>query len=174
MTPPIVFIHGTNAGSWTMANFSQYFEQRGFCCHNPTYRYHDQPPTEEILAQLSKISIADYVEDIADVVKGLDTKPILIGHSLGGVIAQKVASLGLARAIILLNGSVKWGILPTTDPERELGKRLMAAGEFWENTLLPDFETMQKFGLNKLEPTEQQRVFERLIPESGRVIFLDI
>ena len=72
---------------------------------------------------------------------------------------------------MLLNGSVNWGVLPTTSGERELGKALMSAGAFWEDTLLPDFETMSRFGLNKLDPDEQHRVFEKLGPESGRVMF---
>ena len=101
----------------------------------------------------------------------LDTAPILVGHSLGGVVAQKLAARGLPRAIVLLNGSVNWGVLPTTDQERALGKILMSAGPFWEGTLLPDFETMAKFGLNMLDPTEQRRIFDRLGPESGRVMF---
>ena len=171
MDAPVVLIHGTNAGPWTMSNFSDYFEQRGFRCHSPAYRHHDRPPSDETSALLVGTSIADYVEDIARFVETLDTAPILVGHSLGGVVAQKLGASGLASAIVLLNGSVNWGILPTTDQERALGRMFMSAGPFWESTLLPDFETMAKFGLNKLDPTEQRRVFDRLGPESGRVMF---
>lgn len=154
-----------------MSNFSRYFEQRGFCCHSPTFRHHGEPPSEENTALLVGTSIADYVEDMIAFVETLETAPILVGHSLGGVVAQKVAARCLARAIVLLNGSVNWGILPTTNQERALGKMLMAAGSFWEGTLLPDFDTMAEFGLNKLDPKEQRRVFDRLTPESGRVMF---
>ncbi len=154
-----------------MSNFSEYFEQRGFRCHSPAYRYHDRPHSGDSSAILAGTSIADYIEDIVGFVKTLDTTPILVGHSLGGLIAQKLAALGLARAIVLLNGSVNWGVLPTTAQERELGKMFMASGSFWEGTLLPDFDTMAKFGLNKLDSTEQRRVFDRLTPESGRVMF---
>jgi pimeloyl-ACP methyl ester carboxylesterase len=154
-----------------MSKFSRYFEQRGFRCHNPTYRYHDKPLSDETSALLAGTSIADYVEDIVGLVETFDTAPILVGHSLGGVVAQKVAAIGLARAIVLLNSSVNWGILPTTDQERALGKMFMTAGSFWEGTLLPDFDTMAKLGLNKLDSTEQHRVFDRLVPESGRVMF---
>ncbi|MEM8607654.1 MAG: hypothetical protein AAGF92_11135 [Myxococcota bacterium] len=33
MNAPIVFIHGTNAGPWTMANFAEFFADEGFVCH---------------------------------------------------------------------------------------------------------------------------------------------
>ncbi|MCH9654065.1 MAG: alpha/beta hydrolase [Planctomycetes bacterium] len=154
-----------------MSNFSNYFEQKNYRCYNPTFRYHDKPRSDETAARLAGTSITDYVEDIIEFVETLDTAPILVGHSLGGLIAQKVAATGRARAIVLLNGSVNWGILPTTDQERALGKMFMSAGAFWEGTLLPDFETMAQFGLNKLDPTEQHRVFDLLVPESGRVMF---
>jgi non-heme chloroperoxidase len=171
MDAPIVLIHGTNAGPWTMANFADFFAGKGFACHCPAYRYHDPSPSPEDAKLIKGLSIADYVEDIASFVQTLNARPILIGHSLGGVVAQKLATRGLASAIVLLNGSVNWGVLPTTDQERELGKNFISAGAFWEETLLPDFETMVRFGLNKLDSDEQHRVFDRLGPESGRVMF---
>ncbi len=171
MSDHVVLIHGTNAGPWTMANFADFFTAKGFACHSPAYRYHDKPPTAETAAKLVNLSIADYVDDIAAAVAGFESPPILVGHSLGGVVAQKLAARGLAKAIVLLNGSVNWGVLPTTDAERALGKMFISAGAFWEETLLPDFETMAKFGLNKLDAAEQHRVFDRLGPESGRVLF---
>ncbi|MFA0810655.1 alpha/beta hydrolase [Microbulbifer epialgicus] len=167
----IVLIHGTNAGSWTMENFHRYFVQKGFSCHSPVYRHHENPKSEAAHRLLIGTSIADYVEDIAKFVKHLNSKPILIGHSLGGVIAQKIASMDLAQKIILLNGSTNWGIPPTTSQECDLGKMFMASGKFWEDILLPDFETMVKFGLNKLNLSDQHLVFNRLGPESGRVLF---
>jgi non-heme chloroperoxidase len=171
MDAPIVLVHGTNAGPWTMANFEQYFAALGWRCLSPAYRHHDEPLSSKSSVLLTGISIADYVDDIAAVIATLDATPVIVGHSLGGVIAQKLATRGLARAIVLLNGSVNWGVLPTTDEERVLAKALMSAGPFWETTLLPDFDTMSKFGLNMLEGAEQRRVFDRLGPESGRVMF---
>jgi pimeloyl-ACP methyl ester carboxylesterase len=171
MKAPIVFLHGTNAGPWTMSNFAAHFDGLGYPSISPAYRHHDRPPAEETSAQLAGTSIADYVDDIAEIMSPLPAAPVLIGHSLGGVVAQKLAARGLARAIVLLNGSVNWGVLPTTDTERSLAKALISAGAFWDGTLLPDFETMATYGLNMLEPTEQRPVFDRLGPESGRVMF---
>jgi non-heme chloroperoxidase len=170
MDSPVMLIHGTNAGPWSMANFAGYFEDRGRTCHSPAYRHHDLPVAEQQTA-LAGLSIADYVEDLAALVESLGSAPILVGHSLGGIVSQQLATRGLARAIILLNGSVNWGILPSTDDERALGKLLMSAGPFWDGTLLPNFDTMARYGLNKLSPEAQRTVFDRLGPESGRVMF---
>ncbi len=154
-----------------MESFHQYFEEKGFRCYSPSYRYHEKLESQQSQKLLKGVSINDYVVDITKFIRTLSHKPILVGHSLGGVIAQKVATMGLADAIVLLNGSVNWGILPTTKQERELGKMFMAAGNFWEDVLLPDFKTIAKFGLNKLNKEDQHQVFNRLGPESGRVFF---
>ncbi|MBX7434906.1 alpha/beta hydrolase [Mycobacterium sp. Y57] len=171
MDAPVVLVHGTNAGPWTMANFGRFFADLGWRCLSPPYRHHDDAVSGDGADLLAGVGIADYVDDIAAVVSTLDTSPVIVGHSLGGVIAQKLAARGQARAIVLLNGSVNWGILPTTDAERALAKALMSAGPFWETTLLPDFDTMSTYGLNMLGPAGQRRVFDRLGPESGRVMF---
>ena len=115
---------------------------------SPAYRHHDEALSGETAEVLTGVSFADYVEGIASVVSVLDTTPVIIGHSLGGVIAQKLAARGLARAIVLLNGSLNFGALG-------------------ETTLLPDFDTMSEFRLKMLDPAEQRRVLDRLGPESG-------
>lgn len=168
---PIVLIHGTNAGPWSMANLAAHLAAEAYTVHSPAYRYHDPSPSPTDAENLKNLSIADYVDDIAAVIGRLDVKPVLIGHSLGGVVAQKLAARGMARAIVLLNGSVNSGTLPTTDEEKTLARALMSAGPFWDTVLLPDFETMAEYGLNKLPEAEQRVVFEKLGPESGRVLF---
>ncbi|MGI9521754.1 MAG: alpha/beta hydrolase [Hyphomicrobiaceae bacterium] len=171
MKSPVVLLHGTNAGPWTMANFAEYFEKAGHICYCPSYRHHEDLKADGAAKALLGLSIADYVKDIAQFVERLEQPPIIVGHSLGGVVAQKIAALGLARAAVLINGSIVWGVLPTTDDERELGKLLMSSGQFWNSTLLPDFEIMCRYGLNMLPTSQQRDVFDRLGPESGQVMF---
>lgn len=167
----ICLIHGTNAGPWTMANLATHFAAEGYTVHAPAYRVHNPSPSPADAGRLAGLSIDDYVADIEAAVAALPEPPVLVGHSLGGVIAQKLAARGMARALVLLNGSVNAGTMPTTDGERTLARTLMAAGPFWDGTLLPDFDTMATYGLNKLPAAEQRAVFERLGPESGRVFF---
>lgn len=162
-------IHGAFGGPWTMQPLAEALRPRGWDCRLPTLRHHAGEPGDE--AALIGLSIADYCDDLEAVLRALPDQAVLIGHSMGGVIAQKLAAKGLARAVVLLNSSVISGILPGTAAERDLGKGLMAAGAFWERSLRMDFETLQRFALNTLEPAHQRRVFAQLGPESGRAIF---
>jgi len=170
-TPPIVFLHGTNASSWTMDPLFHFFEGQGFDCHAPTYRFHDLPDGEERTNALRGTSIADYVGDIAAFLETLDAKPVVIGHSLGGLIAQLLASRGLIGAGVLINSSIINGTVPTTEMERALGKMFMSAGPFWDVVPGQDFDLLATYGLNTMPSEQQHEICDRLSTESGQVLF---
>ena len=67
------------------------------------------PPKE-----LGRTSLLDYAADLEKLIAGLDDKPVLVGHSMGGLLAQMLAARGLARACVLLAPSAPWGVLPST------------------------------------------------------------
>ncbi|MCR9212207.1 MAG: alpha/beta hydrolase [Proteobacteria bacterium] len=171
MSKPIVLIPGAFAGSWVMENLTRYFSEKGFDCHAPTFRHHLGKARDEADPALAGTSIEDYTRDIAELIKTLPEKPILFGHAVGAVIAQKLAAQGLASAVILINSNGLWGMLPPTEEERNLGRDLMAAAPFADQTMRVDFDMMAAFALNKMTPDQQHDVFDRLEPESSQVMF---
>ncbi len=171
MTNEIVLIHGAFAGPWCMEDYAGFFRDRGRTVHTPALRYHDGDPKAEPDPGLTDTSVMDYANDIADFVQLLDTKPVLLGHAIAGVVAQQVASRGLASAIVLINPNAPWGTLPETDDERAVPRALMEGGAFWKQPMRVEFGLMAPFALNKLSEADQHRVFDRLGAESGRVMF---
>jgi len=171
MKPPIVLIHGAFAGPWCLDNFKEFFEDRGWTCHVPALRYHDGDPKAEPNPALAKTSMEDYTADLATFISSLDTAPIILGHAVGAVIAQKLAARGLAKGIVLINPNALWGILPSTDDERAVAKGLMKGGEFWNTAMRVAFDLIAPYAFNKLDPSMQHKVFDRLGPESGTVMF---
>jgi pimeloyl-ACP methyl ester carboxylesterase len=171
MTGTVVSIHGAFAGGWCFEQFADVFSAGGWTCHAPDLRFHGDGPVANPDPRLATTSIADYTADMAAFVAGLDEKPILVGHSMGGVIAQKLAAQGLARALVLLASGAPWGILPTSDAELSLATGLMSAGAFWTRSLQPVFEVAVNDSLASLDPASQRRVFDRLGAESGRALF---
>jgi len=167
----VVLLHGTNASAWTMAPFRTFFETRKFVCHAPTYRHHELGAGPERTKALTGVSIADYVEDIADFLATFEHRPIVIGHSLGGLIAQLLNSRGLISAGVLINSSIINGTVPTTEMERALGKMFMSAGPFWEMVPGQDFDLLAAYGLNTLPDQRQHEICDRLQTESGQVLF---
>jgi len=171
MSGKVVLIHGASVGGWCLGGFASQLKGRGWSCYVPDLRHHGDGPTTEPDPQLATTSIRDYARDMAQLVEGLDEIPVIIGHSMGGLIAQQLAADGLARALVLLSPSAPSGILPSTDAEFLFATQLMAAGPFWSMALQPIFEIAETSSLNKLDPASRRRVFERLGPESGRALF---
>ena len=169
--PPLLLLTGTNAASWTMDSVRQSFTAAGYDCHSLNYRYHDLPPGPDRDAKLVGVGIADFVDDARHAIEKIGEKPIVVGHSLGGVVAQLLAAEGAIGAGILLNSSIVNGILPTTDGERALGKLFISAGNFWDKALGQDLELLTKYGLNTLPDDMQRDIHARLDTESGRVLF---
>lgn len=170
MTRTVVMIHGACAGGWCFDNFKRVLDERGWICHAPDLRFHGKPDADPD-PRLAQTSIADYTDEMARFIAGLDEIPVVIGHSMGGLIAQQLAARGWARSLILLAPCAPWGVLPATDEERALAKGLMSAGPFWTQALQPAFDVAKGDSLAGLDADMQTRVFARLGPESGRAFF---
>ena len=171
MARTVVLIHGAFCGGWCFQDYTPVLAARGFECRTPDLRFHVSGPTREPDRRLAQTSIADYTRDMAELVASLSEPPIIIGHSMGGVIGQQLAAKGLARSLVLLASGAPWGILPSTDDELALATGLMKASPFWDKALNPSFEVARQDSLASLDPQAQRRVFDQFGPESGRALF---
>ncbi len=171
MAREIVLIHGAFAGPWCWDHFKSYFQNLGWTCHTPALRYHDVDPSAEPNPELADTSIRDYADDIAVFVGELESPPVIIGHAVGGLIAQQVASRSRTSGLVLINPNAAWGMLPVTDDERAVARTFMESGPFWKAPMRVAFDLIAPFAFNKLDTDTQKRVFSRLVPESGRVMF---
>lgn len=108
---PLLFIHGTlhTAACWDV-HFLDYFAQHGFASHAVNLRGHGRSEGRE---KLRWTRIAEFVEDVANVVQQFPNPPILIGHSMGGFIIQKYLENHDAPAAVLLSSPSPAGLLPT-------------------------------------------------------------
>lgn len=103
--PPLVFTHGGSHGSWCWTHFMPYFATRGWDCWAFSWRNHpgsDDLPEDVFIRR----GIVDVVEDLARVVKHVVEQvgrlPILVGHSMGGLISQKYAENHPVRGLALI------------------------------------------------------------------------
>ena len=167
--PVIVMIHGMFVGPWCWDPYRNYFEQRGYRVITPTLRYHDLPLGSPPNPGLMETGIRDYVTDLEKEVRALDQKPIIIGHSMGGLIAQLLASKGLARATILIAPAVPRGINAISwTGIKSFWMNRQRFGH-WREPLRPTFEGAIYSSLHLLPPDKQKAVFEKFTYESPRV-----
>jgi pimeloyl-ACP methyl ester carboxylesterase len=170
MGKDIVMVHGANCGGWCFDRFRAVFEGRGFACHAPDWIGHGADK-ETAKGTLAAVGMADYRAQMAAFVKSLPERPILLGHSMGAIIAQQLAAEGLAEKLVLASPAPRAGIVPPTHAEKQLCQDLMTLGDFWTRAIDPNFDLACIYTLNLLPKDEQHRVFDRFGPESGRALF---
>jgi pimeloyl-ACP methyl ester carboxylesterase len=109
----VVFIHGMfmNPKSW--GEWVKYFAAKGFRCHTVAWPGHDADPAElrkSPPAVLRSLRLEEVVQVHRDFLKTLSAKPLLIGHSVGGLITQKLINEGLAAGAAALDSAPPQGI----------------------------------------------------------------
>ncbi len=111
---PVVFVHGLwlLASSWD--RWAAYFETLGFAAVAPGW---PDDPDSVVEANASPEafagkSIGQVVGHYETVIRALEKKPVIIGHSFGGLIAQILAGRGLAAATVAIDPAGFRGVLP--------------------------------------------------------------
>lgn len=107
--PPLLFVHGAYAGAWCWSeHFMPYFAQAGFSCYAVSLRGHGASHGRD---QLAWHSLANYVDDLHEAVGHIGQAPVVIGHSMGGLIAQKYLERASIPGAVLLASVPPQGLL---------------------------------------------------------------
>lgn len=161
-------IHGMWGGGWYWHPFKTFFEARGYVCHTPDLRYHGEGAPAE--PELGGLSLLDYVDDLQDFIETLPEKPIVIGHSMGGLIAQKLAERGLAALLVLACPAPPADIFAITWAAMKNFSPLMLKPGFWKTPHRPDFKTAVRSSFQLMPAQVQRDFYQRLCYESGWVV----
>ncbi len=111
---PVVFVHGL----WLLATswdpWRRLFEDRGYATLAPGWP--DEPESVEEArrhpGRFAHKKIGRTTEHFADVIRQLATPPAIVGHSFGGLIAQKLAGMGLSQATVAIDPAPFRGVVP--------------------------------------------------------------
>ncbi|EGD48844.1 alpha/beta hydrolase fold protein [Ruminiclostridium papyrosolvens DSM 2782] len=178
--PPLLFIHGAYHGAWCWEeNFLAYFSSRGFSSYAVSFRGHGKSVINE---ELNTCSLSDYVEDVLKTIELLGQRPVLIGHSMGGAIVQKISYLypdKITAAVLMSSvppsGFVKeyWRLL-LTNLRKVLAINLFNKGEnveFPADLFLSDQLPMKKRSdiISLLQPESTKALGDlcrRIVPKS--------
>jgi pimeloyl-ACP methyl ester carboxylesterase len=132
---PLLFVHGGWHGAWCWDDgFLDYFADAGYRAVSMSLRGHGTSPTAK---PLPKVSVADYMDDLASVAGELGCAPVLIGHSLGGFVIQRYLEDHRAPAAVLVGSLPPQGVLGTA--LRVWRRRPSMTMESWNDPTLLKF-----------------------------------
>ena len=164
--PPVLLIHGMFGGAWMWENYQSMLRASGYESHAINLRgHHGSRPVPDI----GTVSVNDYVDDALEVARSLGN-PIVIGHSMGGLIAQKVAEAGVCRALVLVaSAPPRW--IPAIS--RVLGMKMIRylPKLIGHKPLLPRRRDADVLMFNRTPPGDRDAQWVRLVPESGKAGF---
>ncbi|WP_370963837.1 alpha/beta hydrolase [Amycolatopsis sp. cg9] len=171
---PVVFIHGLwlHATSWNP--WIDHFRAAGYAPVAPGWPH--EPETVEAARAhpeaVADIGIDDATGHFASIIEGLDRPPVVIGHSFGGLITEKLLGQGIGAAGVAIDPAQIKGVLPL--PLAQLRAGLPALGNpanRHRSVSLTEKEFRFGFG-NALTDEESAELHRRwTIPSPARPLF---
>jgi pimeloyl-ACP methyl ester carboxylesterase len=160
---PVLCLHGLFAGSWVYERVLPLIAERGHPAAALSFRGH--PPAPPIPG-IGQASIAAYCHDAAEGARALD-RPIVIGHSLGGLVALLLASRNLVRAAVLVSSAPPRGIT-VLSPSLLLRMPRYLPALLFSRAFLPRPRDLDALVLNRVPVAEREQHRVRFVPDSGR------
>jgi len=171
---PVVFVHGLwlHADSW--GAWIDRFKEAGYAPVAPGWPG-DSATVEETRKNAEQVAghgIDDVVQHYAAIVGELETKPIVIGHSFGGLVVQRLLGDGLAAAAVAIDAAPIKGVvyLPLSALRVASVALRNPANKKRAVSLTPE-QFRYGFG-NALSAAESAELYERwTIPSPGKPLF---
>jgi pimeloyl-ACP methyl ester carboxylesterase len=167
---PLLFIHGAYTAAWCWdEHFLPYFADAGYEATAVSLSGHGGSPGREFLDLLS---LDDYVRDVLEVIDGFDTPPVLIGHSMGGMVVQKCLEVRQVPAVVLMASVPPQGLwasamgLALRKPDLMAELNNLLTGGVTSPEALREALFAQPVSTERL-----QQMARRVQPESARVIW---
>lgn len=108
--PPLLFVHGGYCDAWCWDRFFlPWFAERGYAAHALSLRGHG---TSDGAEALFLAGLDDYVADIEEATERIGTPPVLIGHSMGAAVIERMMATRQVRGAGLLAPVPPAGLVP--------------------------------------------------------------
>ena len=170
----IVLIHGFWVTPRSWENWITHYERRGYRVLAPAYPGFEVE-VEALNADTSPIeavTVPQIIEHLEEVVGGLDSPPILMGHSAGGVFTQILLDHGFGAAGVALNSAPTEGVkvVPLSQVRSTFPVLKNPANRHKAVGFTP--EQWHFAFTNTFSEEESLRLYERYaIPASGRIFW---
>lgn len=170
----IIFIHGMfqNPKSWD--NWRAYFTQKGYNCVAPAWPYHEGEPADLRAnpdQHLGDLGLQEIVDEFTNIASGIPD-PVLIGHSVGGLIVQLLINKGIGVAGVCIDSvapnamlAFDWGFMKNS---------ALIANPFKGNAPFEmDFESFHSSFCNTMKIQETMTAYQDYATHDSRNVLRD-
>ena len=171
---PVVFVHGLYllASSWN--RWRALFEKQGYITLAPGWP--DDPATvEEAIDDpevFARKRIKQVTDHYGDIIRQLKTKPAVVGHSFGGLIAQQLADEGLSAVTVAIDPPGFRGVLPIPLSELKAGSPVLSNPANYHRAVSLTYEQFRYGFANEVEEDEAHQLYDTFaVPGSGTPLF---
>ena len=171
---PVVFVHGLWLLPSSWERWAEVFEGAGFTALTPGWP--DDPETvaeananPEVFARKGVGQVADHFDEV---IRRLDRKPAVIGHSFGGLLAQILAGRGLAAVSVAIDPAPFRGVLPLPISALRSGLPVLRNPANHNRAVPLTYEQFRYGFANAVDEDEAKKLYETYaVPASGEPIF---
>lgn len=172
MAKPMLLIHGAFAVGSVWKKVKPIFEAGGYVVEAPTL-FPDLRTFCDPKPELAALGISDFVEYFRKIVLEMTAKygekPIIIGHSMGGLIAQKLAEENLGSAAIFITPAAPMGCQVDSLKTAFTFLNILLANDPKKSYRMSNWGT--KWGvLNQVPPADHQEMLDEMVFESGQAL----
>lgn len=170
MARPIVLIHGMWCTGANFARLVEVFTARGHACHTPTLPAHEIGVSHP---EVGSKSLAEYLAFLEEYVRrqNFAEAPIVLGHSMGGLLAQQLAARLQPFALVLLTPASPAGIFGVRLSNFIAFFRSLLRWGWWRRPQKPSYGRAVASAFNGVPPEKHKTLYAGLVEESGRVVF---
>ena len=172
----VVFITGAFVGNNGWDSWKSYFEGKGYSTSAPAWPHKNASPSALRERQgndsdLATLHLSEVLDHYAAIIQKLPEKPILIGHSLGGLMSQILLDRGLASAAVSIHPVPPQGVLPTQFSFYKATWKPLGFFTSAKKTHLMSLKEWQYAFTNGMSLADQKLSYEQnAIPESKTVL----
>lgn len=171
---PVVFVHGLWLLPSSWDRWAHVFEEAGFTALTPGWPDDPETVTEanakpEVFAQKGVGQVADHFEQI---IRALNLKPAVIGHSFGGLLAQILAGRGCSAVTVAIDPAPFRGVLPLPFSSLKSAWPVLGNPANRKRAVPLTFEQFRYAFANAVSEDEAQSLYDEFaVPASGKPLF---
>jgi len=170
MGTPVILIHGMWCHGGLLSRLDELLSARTYECHRPTLPAHEAGPVQA--DAVARLSIRDYAEALKDYIasQNFSQPPVLVGHSMGGLLAQMLATEIPTAALVLLTPASPRGINAVVPRTFWTFLGVLSRFGFWRRAHKLSPERTRQCAVNGLHAAQQEKIIKSLVYESGRML----